>query len=74
MLPDGSYEAFVLDAVEVDDAEPGSVRVDITIISGPAKGNVLSVRGHAGGGDAVDLLGVPATLVVLAGEPRLELG
>ena len=74
MLPDGTYDAFVLDAHPVDGGDPGVVRVEITITAGPSKGAVLTVTGDIGSEEAIDLLGVPATLVVSGGEPRLVLG
>ena len=73
MLADGTYEAFVLDAEEIADGGPGAVRVEVTITSGSSKGDVLVVTGNVGARSAIDLLGVPATLVVEAGEPRLDL-
>ena len=73
MLPDGTYEAFVLDAEPVPDGGVDDVRVELTITSGSSKGAVVSVRGHVDGGDPLDLLGIPATLVVEDGTPRLRL-
>jgi len=73
MLSDGTYDAFVLDAEAVPDGGTGAVRVELTITSGPSKGEVVSVRGHIGGGDPLDLLGIPATLVVEDGTPRLRI-
>ena len=73
MLSDGTYDAFVLDAEPVDGGT-GAVRVEITITSGPSKGAVVTVTGDIGSEEAIDLLGVPATLVVTGGEPRLVLG
>ena len=74
MLPDGTYDAFVLDAHPVDGDRAGLVRVEITITGGTSKGAVLVVLGDVGGEEAIDLLGLPATLVVAGGEPRLVLG
>jgi HSP20 family protein len=73
MLPDGTYEAFVLDAHPVDGGSTGSVQVEITITGGTSKGSVLAVVGDVGDGEPSDLLGVPATLVVTGGEPHLVL-
>ncbi len=73
MLPDGTYDAFVLDAAEVDGGRPGDARVELTITSGPHKGDVIAVLGQVGAGSPFDLLGIPATLVVEAGVPRLQL-
>lgn len=73
MLTDGTYDAFVLDAEALPEIGPGAVRVELTITAGPAKGDVVTVRGQVGQRDPLDLLGIPATLVVEGGEPRLRL-
>lgn len=67
MLDDGTYEAIVFDADDDDDA----VTVELTIIAGDHKGEVISVRG-AFDGDALDLLGVPATVTVADGQPSVS--
>jgi hypothetical protein len=70
-LADGTYDALVVDASTGDD---GSIGVDITIVAGPAKGEVVSLRtADLGGTDPLDLLGVPATLTVQDGAPSLRL-
>ncbi len=73
-LADGTYDVLVVDASANDD---GSISVELTIIAGPAKGDVVSLRtsGLAGdnGFEPLDLLGVPATLTVTEGEPSLRL-
>jgi HSP20 family molecular chaperone IbpA len=74
MLPDGTYDAFVLDAHEVDAGVAGEVSVEITVTSGPSKGAVLVLRGQTAVGDPVEMLGLPATLVVRRGVPHLDLG
>lgn len=73
VLSDGTYDAFVLDAEPVPDGGAGDVEVELTITSGPSKGAVVSVRGRIDDGDPLDLLGIPATLVVEDGTPRLRL-
>lgn len=71
MLEDGRYDAFVVD-VEV--VGPGdTVRLDVTILAGPHKGEVLSVQATGLGVDEVGAIGMPATLTVRDGEPALEL-
>jgi hypothetical protein len=71
LLPDGTYDALVVDASTGDD---GSIGVEITIVAGPAKGEVVSLRtADLGNTDPLDLLGVPATLTVRAGAPSLRL-
>ena len=71
-LPDGAYDAVVVDATEGAD---GTVGVDLTIVAGPAKGEVVSLRTAALPGDSpdpLDLLGVPATLTVAGGVPSVR--
>jgi len=68
-LDDGTYDALVVDAGPGDD---GWCRVELTIIGGPHKGEVVSVRTAAISDDqALDLLGIPATLVVTDGTPAV---
>ena len=71
VLDDGTYEAIAFDA----DNDGDTVTVELTIIAGDHKGEVLSIRGDAsalGVGDALDLLGVPATVIVTDGRPQVE--
>jgi hypothetical protein len=69
-LPDGTYDVFIVDAEEADD---GGVRLDITITTGPQKGEVVSVRATGLADDPINLLGIPATLTVTEGVPRVVL-
>lgn len=69
-LPDGTYDAFIVDAEESDG---GVTRLDITITSGPQKGEVVAIRAEGMGTDAITLLGTPATLTVTEGVPRVVL-
>lgn len=68
MLEDGRYDAFIVWAEETHD---GSVGLDLTITTGPHKGDVVSVKA-AHDTDPLALLGMPCTLVVEDGAPRLE--
>ncbi len=69
MLDDGTYDAVVVDAN--DDA--GVVVLDLAVLTGPHKGDVVTVRAGGLERDALDLLAVPARLTVAAGEPSVEL-
>lgn len=69
-LPDGTYDAIVVDA---DDVGDGVTSVELTVLAGPHKGQVLELRGPRGDRDPIDLLGVPATITVVEGRPRLRL-
>lgn len=66
MLDDGTYDALVFDADEVDG---GGVEVEMTILAGEHKGAVISVISPEWEGEALDLLGIPATIVVTDGRP-----
>ena len=70
MLNDGRYDALIVDARADDD---GTVHVEVTITSGPAKGDVVQIRGRFPGRDELDLLAAPVTLVVSEGRPTLTL-
>lgn len=72
MLPDGTYDAIVVDATEVDD-QPDALVLELAVLDGPQKGEVVSVRARGGGLDALDALGVPATITVRDGEPEVVL-
>ena len=70
-LADGTYDALVVDASTRDD---GSIGVEITIVAGHSKGEVVSLRTvDLADTDPLDLLGVPATLTVRDGAPSLQL-
>ncbi len=68
MLEDGTYDAIVFDA---DDADDG-ISVELAVLAGVHKGEVVSVRAAGWSGDALDLLGVPATITVRDGRPAVR--
>lgn len=71
MLPDGTYDVFVVDA----EAEgPGDrLRLDLTILAGEQRGEVVAMRADGLGVSELDALGTPGTLTVTGGEPSLVL-
>lgn len=71
MLEDGTYEAIVVDADDGTDA--GSVVVELAIAAGARKGELVSITAAGLGRDPLDLLAVPATIVVTDGSPTLTL-
>jgi hypothetical protein len=75
MLEDGTYDAFVVDAHALADGPSGrrGLELDLTVLSGPHKGEVVSVRATGEERDETDVLGLPATLTVADGEPTLSL-
>jgi len=66
-LDDGRYDAFVVWAEARDD---GRIVCDLTITTGAHKGEVLTVLARAMG-DPLALVGIPCTLVVEDGNPRI---
>ena len=68
-LADGIYDAFVVWAEERDD---GALALDLTITTGARKGDVVSVRATDAHRDALALVGMPCTLHVRDGRPRVE--
>lgn len=70
MLEDGTYDVLVVDATE-DDA--GTLTMQLTVLGGPHKGEVIAVHVSGLARDALDLLAVPATLTVWGGQPSVAL-
>ena len=68
-LPDGEYSIFIIDAENIDD---GTVRLEITITVGEHKGEVIAVRASHLTDDPIMLMGLPGTLHVVDGVPRVE--
>jgi hypothetical protein len=67
-LPDGSYDAMVVDATTDD----RGIALDLTILAGTHKGEVVAVRTDDSSVDEVDILGMPGTLVVENGVPSFR--
>lgn len=70
MLDDGTYDAVVVDA----DDDGGEVRMELTIVAGARKGEVVAVRAAGLRRDPLDLLGLPATVTVERGRPHVRVG
>ncbi len=71
-LPDGRYEVLVVDAADVADAD-GARHVEVTLLEGDRKGDVIALSARGLDADPMDLLAAPGVLVVTAGEPELVL-
>ncbi len=69
-LPDGTYDVMIVDVV-ID--EPQHVRVDVVLTAGSHRGEVVSLRASSMQRDPLDLMGLPARLVVTEGRPGLEM-
>ncbi len=55
MLPDGTYDVFVVDAEPP--SRPTALRLEVTILAGEHKGEVVSMRAEGLGVDELDALG-----------------
>ncbi|MCU1358416.1 MAG: hypothetical protein JWM89_3834 [Acidimicrobiales bacterium] len=71
VLEDGSYDVVVVDATE--GGGDGDVALELAVLSGEHKGEMVKVTAVALGRDPLDLLAVPATLAVEGGIPRVVL-
>lgn len=69
-LDDGVYDVIVVDATAHDD---GSHSVEVTILTGNHKGEIVGLRTSSLEGDDLDLLGLPGTLTVAGGLPDLRI-
>jgi len=72
VLEDGTYDVFVVDAAPLE-GDAGGLRLDVTILDGPHKGEVVSVNAAGLRVDELDALGTPGTLTVAGGEPSIVL-
>lgn len=74
LLDDGVHDVFVVDATDVanEDGTRGT-RLELTLTTGPDKGRVVTVESTDHLGEETDLLGLPATLTVVAGVPSVQL-
>ncbi|MFP3905977.1 MAG: hypothetical protein ACLFWR_03035 [Acidimicrobiales bacterium] len=71
-LPDGTYDAFVVDADDdADDAD--RMHLSVTILAGEHKGEVVELTATGLAGTSIDLIGMPATLTVADGSPSLRI-
>ena len=71
MLVDGSYDAFIVWAETRNDAQ---IALELTITTGEHKGAVVDVlASNFSKRDPIDLVGLPCTLVVEGGAPRIEM-
>ena len=69
MLPDGVYDAIVVDAI----ADGDVIRLELTVLAGEHKGDVVNLASPNLQGDPAQMLGIPATITVADGRPDLRL-
>ena len=68
-MPDGRYDVFIVDAETIDET---TMRVELAMVTGDDKGDVFAIRGPHLAAEPVMLLGLPGTLIVEDGVPRLQ--
>lgn len=71
MLDDGTYDVFIVGAND-DEHDRDAMHLTLTITSGAHKGEVVTLAARGMRRDSIDLFGLPATLFVENGVPRLE--
>jgi hypothetical protein len=70
---DGTYDVVVIDVkISQDDARNAFASIDVLITSGSRKGEVLALRMAREDDELLRLLGLPATLSIVDGVPRLR--
>lgn len=67
-MSDGTYDVIVVSA---DEAKNGGISVEIAFTSGAHKGASIALRSSMPIDRAISMLGLPATLHVESGRPRL---
>jgi hypothetical protein len=68
VLEDGTYDVFVVDATPVEGRDD-AFALDLTVVAGDHKGEVVTITAEGLGLDELDLLGIPGSLTVSGGEP-----
>jgi hypothetical protein len=74
VIEDGTYDVFIVDAAPLEPAAaaPGW-HLELTILAGSHKGDVITVKAERLEGSEFDLIGMPGTLVVTDGEPAFSI-
>ena len=72
MVEDGTYDVIVVDALPLE-GTPDGLRLEVTVLSGEHKGQVLGIQAQGLGVDEVAVLGTPGTLTVYDGCPTIVL-
>lgn len=73
MITDGTYDAFVVDVEDTSTADDRRHVLELTILNGEHKGELVSVTARGLQRSDIDLLGMPATLTVTGGEPSVRI-
>jgi hypothetical protein len=69
VVPDGTYDVFIVDAR----ADGDVMHLDLVIVAGEHKGEVVPVAATGIERDEIDLVGLPATVAVDRGTPSVSI-
>lgn len=72
-LPDGTYDVFVVNADDLPTAGGATTALEMTIVSGEFRSETLALTAPHRLGEPVDLIGMPATLTIEAGNPSVRI-
>ncbi len=72
-LPDGIYDAFVVNADDLPTSGGRSTALELTVVSGEHRGGTMALTTPTWLGEPVDLIGMPATLTVTEGSPSVRI-
>ena len=73
-LADGEYPALVIDVEEgLDDTGTAVVHLELTILTGEHKGDVVAMSARGIRGSFIELIGMPATITVVDGDPKVTI-
>ena len=74
ILPDGTYDVMVIEVEDkIESAHQKSFAMSLVIVTGPLKGQVVTLEQPHGRADPLLLLGSPGRLIVTGQELRLQL-
>jgi hypothetical protein len=74
VLDDGTYDALIVDAASgVTDEGATVMHLELTILGGLHKGELVAITAAGLRGTEIDLLGMPATLTVLDSRPSVRI-
>ncbi len=72
-LPDGIYDAFVINADDLPTTGGATTAIELTITSGEHRSETMAVTAPVRLGEPVDLIGMPATLTIADGRPSVRI-
>ncbi len=72
-LPDGTYDVFVVSADDLPGSDGVMTALELTVTSGEYRSESMALTAPGRMGEPVDLIGMPATLTIAAGNPSVRI-